>query len=77
MPLVLLGKEDNMRVEIGYEVRKRISQIIDVTEEQLQKLRNGENPFEEVLYKDAIENGYEETDYSVNDMEGREIIPWS
>lgn len=66
-----------MQVEIGFEVRKRISQIIDVTEEQLQKLRNGENPFSEALYKDATENGYEETDYSVNDMEGREIIPWN
>lgn len=66
-----------MQVEIGYEVRKRISQVIDVTEEQLQELRNGENPFDEALYKDATENGYEEIDYAVNDMEGREIIPWS
>lgn len=65
-----------MVVQIGFEVRKRVYAEIDVTKEQLCRLKNRDNPFADELYKDALENGYEETDYSVNDLEGNEIVLW-
>lgn len=72
----LYEKETGMVVQIGFEVRKRVYTKIDVTEEQLCRLKNRDNPFTVELYKDALENGYEETDYSVNDLEGNEIVLW-
>lgn len=63
-------------VEITMEKRVRVCKEFEVTEEQLESLKLGENPFYEDMEAD-IENGYEEWDYSVCDEDGNTIVDWS
>lgn len=64
-----------MKVEITMEKTIRIAKVFDVTEEQLDDLIRGENPFFDEL-EEEIETGDIEYDYAVNDIDGNEIIPW-
>lgn len=68
--------ESLIQVEITLEKAMRISKIFDVTEEQLESLKNGINPFEKELKKE-INLGYCEYDYSVNTLEGLTIVDWA
>lgn len=62
-------------VEITVEKVVRIAREVKVTQEQLDQLMNGENPFyDEIL---AELDGDVEYDYAVNDLNGKEIVPWS
>lgn len=64
-----------MRVEITLEKTMRVSKVIDVTKEELEQLRCGDNPFQETMEVE-LEYGDVEYDYAVNDMDGTEIVPW-
>lgn len=65
-----------MRIEITMEKTMRIAKEFDVTENQLEDLKRGENPFYDEMEKE-IETGDVEYDYAVNDLNGNEIVPWS
>lgn len=65
-----------MKVEITMEKTMRIAMEFDATEEQIEDLKRGENPFYEQMEKE-VENGEVEYDYAVTDLEGNEIVPWS
>ena len=50
----------------------------DVTEDELNKLKNGENPFQEEMEIELdAGHGDIENDYAVCDEEGRTIVDWS
>jgi hypothetical protein len=69
-----------MRVEITMERTVRIAKIFDVTEEQLEKLRFGNNIFAEEFEEDLEmewENKEFWDDYSVNDEDGTNIVGWN
>lgn len=63
------------RVEITLEQTKRVAMEFDVTDEQLEMLRNGQNPFADEMEKE-LDSGDLEYDYAVNDMEGRTLVDW-
>lgn len=67
-----------MKIEITMEKTQRFTMEFDVTEDQLELLRSGENPFWDEMKK-GIEKGegVTEYDYAVNDLEGNEIVSWS
>ena len=64
-----------MKVEITMEKTMRVAMEFDVTEEQLEQLKSGINPFEAKMEKE-LKNGNIQYDYTVNDLEGREIVGW-
>lgn len=64
------------RVEITLEQTKRVSMEFDVTDEQLEMLYSGKNPFMDEMVKE-LDGGFQEYDYAVNDMEGRTLVDWS
>lgn len=67
-----------MKVEITVEKTQRVAMEVEVTEEQLEQLKLGENPFYEDFEKElSNETGDIEYDYSVNDLDGNEIVSWS
>ena len=67
-----------MKVEITVEKTQRVAMEVEVTEEQLKQLKLGENPFYEDFEKElSNETGDIEYDYSVNDLDGNEIVSWS
>lgn len=65
-----------MKVEITVEQTRRTSKVVEVTEDQLQELKGGINPFYMDMEKE-IDNGNVEWDYTVNDLDGKEIVPWN
>ena len=65
-----------MLVEIIMEKKIRVSKNFEVTEEQLEGLKMGENPFYEDL-ENELSNGDEEWDYAVCDEDGNTIVDWS
>ena len=67
-----------MKVAITVEKTQRVAMEVEVTEEQLEQLKLGENPFYEDFEKElSNETGDIEYDYSVNDLDGNEIVSWS
>ena len=67
-----------MKVEITVVKTQRVAMEVEVTEEQLEQLKLGENPFYEDFEKElSNETGDIEYDYSVNDLDGNEIVSWS
>ena len=67
---------NKMEIEITLERVQRVSETFLVTEEQLESLKKGENPFEEELLR-QIGKGDEEIDWAVNDEDGRTIVDWN
>lgn len=65
-----------MIVEITVEKVLRASKEIEVTEDQLEKLKNGDNPFKEEMEKEIL-NGCFDEDFTVCDINGDVIVPWS
>lgn len=63
------------KIDITIEKRMRVCKEFIVTEEELEALKNGENPFYEEMEKD-ITSGSEEWDYAVNDENGNTIVDW-
>lgn len=64
-----------MKVEITMEKVMRVAMEFDVTDEQLEALENGDNPFYEQMEAE-IDNGEVEYNYAVDDLDGNEIVPW-
>lgn len=67
-----------MKIEITMEKTTRVAMEFEATEEQIESLKRGENPFFTQM-KNEIESevGEVEYDYTVNDLDGNEIVPWS
>ena len=67
------------RVEITMEKILRVAMEFDATEEQIEMLECGENPFLFYLEKELEqEHGYVEYDYAVVDVDtDEEIVPWN
>ena len=64
------------KVEITMEKTMRVAMEFDATEEQIEKLERGENPFEEEMEKE-LKNGDIEYDYAaVNQETGLDIKTW-
>ena len=64
------------KVEITLEQTKRVSMEFDVTDEQLEMLYSGKNPFMDEMVKE-LDGGFHEYDYAVSDMEGKTLVDWS
>lgn len=65
-----------IKIEITMEKRIRVSKEFEVTEDQLEELKMGENPFYDDL-ENELSSGSEEWDYSVCDEDGNTIVDWS
>lgn len=64
------------RVEITLEQTKRVCMEFDVTDEQLEMLYSGKNPFMDEMVKE-LDGSFQEYDYAVSDMEGKTLVDWS
>ncbi len=65
------------KISITFEETRRVCKEYDVTDEQLNKLKNGNiSDFEDDL-KSELPSGDVTTDYAVDDDCGRTIVPWS
>ena len=65
-----------MIVEITLEKVLRVSKEVEVTKDQLEKLKNGDNPFKAEMEKEIL-NGCFDEDFAVCDLNGHVIVPWS
>lgn len=65
-----------MKVEITVEKVMRVTKVVDVTDEELALLKNGDNPFADEMEAE-LDNGVSEYDFAVTDMDGRDIVPWN
>ena len=64
------------KIEITMEKTMRVAMEFDATEEQIEMLERGENPFEEEMEKE-LKNGDIEYDYAaVNQETGLDIKTW-
>ena len=64
------------KVEITMEKTMRVAMEFDATEEQIEMLERGKNPFEEEMEKE-LKNGDIEYDYAaVNQETGLDIKTW-
>lgn len=64
------------KVEITMEKTMRVAMEFDATEEQIEMLERGENPFAEEMEKE-LKNGDIEYDYAaVNQKTGLDIKTW-
>lgn len=66
----------NVIVEITMEKVQRVAKEYDVTEDQMQELIMGINPFREDM-EQKMESGVCEYDYTVNDDSGQILVDWS
>ena len=63
-------------IEVTVEKRLRVCKEIKATEEEIESLRRGENPFESEFSDEEMEHGNIEWDYAVIDEDGRIIVDW-
>ena len=64
------------KIEITMEKTMRVAMEFDATEEQIEMLERGENPFWDKMEKE-LEHGNIEYDYAVVDQEtGLDIVTW-
>ena len=68
-------------IEITVEKRLRVCKEIEATEEEIELLRRGENPFENEFSDEEMEHGniewdFAATDESATDESDRIIIDW-
>ena len=64
------------QIEITMEKTMRVAMEFDATEEQIEMLERGENPFWDEMEKE-LEHGNVEYDYAVVDVDtDEEIVPW-
>lgn len=64
------------KVRIALKIQRYIEMEFDVTEEQFQELKDGENPFYEEMSSEAVAYGDSSTAYKVFDTDGSVIVPW-
>lgn len=65
-----------MIVEITMEKVLRVSKEVEVTVDQLEQLKNGENLFKAEMEKEILSGCFDE-DFAVCDLNGDVIVPWS
>lgn len=63
-------------IEVTVEKRLRVCKEIEATEEEIEFLRRGENPFESEFSDEEMEHGDIEWDFAVADEYGRTIVGW-
>ncbi len=68
-------------IEVTVEKRLRVCKEIEATEEEIEFLRRGENPFESEFSDEEMEHGdiewdFAATDESATDESDRIIIDW-
>ena len=64
------------KIEITMEKTMRVAMEFDATEEQIEMLERGENPFLDKMEKE-LEHGNVEYDYAVVDINtGLDIVTW-
>lgn len=63
-------------IEVTVEKRLRVCKEIEATEEEIELLRRGENPFEDEFSDGEMEYGDIEWDFAAADEYGRTIIGW-
>ena len=63
-------------IEVTVEKRLRVCKEIEATEEEIEFLRRGENPFESEFSDEEREHGDIEWDFAAADEYGRTIIGW-
>ena len=63
-------------IEVTVEKRLRVCKEIEATEEEIESLRRGENPFESEFNDEEMEHGDIEWDFAVVDEDGRTIVDW-
>lgn len=63
---------------IGITVEKtlRVYKELEATDEEIEQLEGGINPFEKEFSDEEMENGDIEWDYAVVDEDGRTIVDW-
>ena len=75
------GDDDNSeKRKIGITVEKtlRLYKEFEATDEEIELLEGGENPFEDEFDDEEMENGGDISwDYSVADENGRTIVDWN
>lgn len=64
-----------MKIKVTVEKTMRVAMEFDATEEQIEQLQCGENPFYDEIEKE-LPSGDIEYDYAVHDSYGDEIVPW-
>lgn len=64
-----------MKVELTMEKTQRVSKVYDVTEEQLDFLKAGINPFKERMEQE-LEAGVCEYDFAACDVYGNTVVDW-
>ena len=72
-------------IEVTVEVRRRLSQKIEVPDDLYEAFINGEVDeitMPEVDFADMFERcrngeGWEETDYAITNNEGETVVPWN
>lgn len=65
------------RIEITMEKIMRVAMEFDATEEQIEMLKCGDNPFADEMEKE-LRNGDTEYDYAAVDLDtGRDIVAWN
>lgn len=72
------GRSKNMaRVEVTVEKVYRVAMEFEATEEQIESLRYGDNPFSEIM-EPELANGDVEYDFAaVNTDTGEQIMDWN
>lgn len=63
-------------IEVTVEKRLRVYKEIEATEEEIEFLRRGENPFESEFSDEEMEHGDIKWDFAAADEYGRTIVGW-
>lgn len=63
-------------IEVTVEKRLRVCKEIEATEEEIELLRRGDNPFESEFSDEEMEHGDIEWDFAATDESDRIIIDW-
>lgn len=63
-------------IEVTVEKRLRVCKQIEATEEEIEFLRRGDNPFESEFSDEEMEHGDIEWDFAAVDEDGGTIVDW-
>ena len=63
-------------ISVTVEKTLRVYKEFEATDEEIEQLRRGINPFEKEFSDREMENGDIEWDFAVADEDGRTIVDW-
>lgn len=72
----IMPEPEKKLIEVTVEKRLRVCKEIEATEEEIEFLRRGENPFESEFSDEEMEHGDIEWDFAAADEYGRTIVGW-